>query len=92
MARHITEVADGLVFAVASQVTRHPTVVARLLVGAVGRQVPLLVAVIAQPHVAGWQWGDRAVPNLVARLAASVAYPLVRAGVGRVPGLSAVPT
>lgn len=92
MPGNITRVADRFVCAITCKMTRLPTVLARLIVCTLNRDMALLEAVIAQPYVARWHWGSCAVSSTVPCLAASVADALIWTVSGHVTGLSTVPT
>lgn len=91
MARYIAQVAYRIVVAVTSKVTSLPTILARLVIGAVSCYVTLLVAVIAQPQVTRCLWWGAAVSSTVARLSTGVADALIWAVSSHVTRFSAVP-
>lgn len=82
MARYVAEVADGLVRAISSQMAGLPAIVAGFFVGAVGGDVALLVAVVAESQIARRKFRVRALSCTVARLPAGVADAFVGALAG----------
>lgn len=79
MSRHTTDVADGGIGAVTSQVTYLAAVVAGLVIGAICSYVAWLVAVIAEPRVKGGYPGPRAITSKVTHLSASMAHGFIAA-------------
>lgn len=92
MPGHIACVAYGIVWTIACQVTCLPTIVASLLVSAVGSNMSLLVAVVAQSHIPWWHCRSCALSSTVSGLTTGVADALIGAVASHVARLPAVPT
>ena len=77
MSRDAADVADWIVLAITSYVTSSPAVLARLVVRAVGCEMPRFEAVVAEPQVSCTRNRVGAVSRSVSSFAARVADSFV---------------
>ena len=71
--RYIAQVANRVIWTIASKMACLPAIVACLFISTISCYMTLLVAIVAKPQVPGWQRRSRAFPGSMSCLPAGVA-------------------